>query len=210
MNQTLLILLLAVAAFSMKTVSNTETGYKVGDQATGFTLKNASNSVNGIGMNVTLEDYKNVKGFIVIFTCNHCPFAKAYQDRIIDLHKEYAPKGFPVVAINSNDVTQVPEDSYAEMKKLAKDKSLSYAYLYDETQEIAKTYGASRTPQVYILEKKAAKNYVRYIGAIDDNTYAPADVKEKYVVNALEDLLKNGKVTKDYTRAVGCTIKWKE
>ena len=97
-------------------------GYQVGDEASGFSLKNASNTVNGIGENVGFNDYKNGKGYIIIFTCNHCPFAKAYEDRINALHKVYAPKGFPVIAINSNDTESVPEDSYANMKIRAKEK----------------------------------------------------------------------------------------
>lgn len=185
-------------------------GYSVGDAAIGFDLKNASNTMNGIGENVSLGDYKNAKGYIVIFTCNHCPFAVAYEDRINALHKKYSPKGYPVIAINPNDAEAYPSDSYGEMKTRAKDKSFAFAYLHDATQKIAKAYGATKTPHVYILQKKGEKNYVRYIGAIDDNTYNADEVKETYAENAVDALLKGSKVSKNYTRAVGCSIKWKK
>ena len=123
-------------------------GYAVGDKARDFKLKNVD------GKMVSLSDYKDAKGFIVTFTCNHCPFAIAYQDRIIALHKKYAAKGYPVVAINSNSPDVEPVDSYDNMIVRAKEKQFTFAYLFDETQDIAKAYGAMRTPHVYILSKK--------------------------------------------------------
>src|SRR5689334_10664874 len=114
-------------------------GYNVGDKARDFKLKNVD------GKMVSLADYKDTKGFIVTFTCNHCPFAKAYEDRIIALHNKYASKGYPVVAINPNDKDREPEDSFDNMVIRAKDKKYSFPYLYDESQEIAKAYGATRT-----------------------------------------------------------------
>jgi peroxiredoxin len=184
-------------------------GYNIGDKAIDFSLKNATNNMNGIGKNVSLKDYNNIKGYIVIFTCNHCPFSIAYEDRIIDLHKKYAPEGYPVIAINPNDVNKVPDDSYANMKIRVKEKGFPFAYLFDETQAIAKAYGATKTPHVYILEKRTNDNIVRYIGAIDDNTYEATAVKEKYVENAIDALLNGKSVQKTETRAIGCTIKWK-
>jgi peroxiredoxin len=188
----------------------TETvGYSIGDKAIDFSLKNATNNMNGVGKNVSLKDYNNVKGYIVVFTCNHCPFAIAYEDRIMDLHKKYAPEGYPVIAINPNDVTKVPDDSYANMKTRVKEKGFPFAYLIDETQGIAKAYGATKTPHVYILEKKGNDNIVRYIGAIDDSTYDASAAKEKYVENAIDALLNGKSVEKTETKAIGCTIKWK-
>ena len=185
-------------------------GYEVGDEAIGFKLRNASNTVNGIGEMVSLADYKNGQGYIVIFTCNHCPFSQAYEDKIIELHKKYAPKGYPVIAISSNDAEAIPDDSYANMKIRSKEKGFNFAYLFDETQEIARVYGPTKTPHVYVLEKKGGKKYVRYIGAIDDNTYNVNKVEEKYLENAVGALLKGEKVKKTFTRAVGCSIKWKK
>src|SRR5690606_4664699 len=109
------------------------------------------------------------KGYILIFTCNHCPFAKMYEDRIIDLHNKYAPKGFPVIAINPNDPTIVPDDSFENMQKRAEKKDYPFPYLFDETQSTAKAYGAEKTPHVYVLEKKGNDFYVQYVGAIDNN-----------------------------------------
>jgi peroxiredoxin len=181
-----------------------KTGYTVGDKAIDFKLKNTD------GKFVSLTDYKNAKGYIVIFTCNHCPFAQAYEQRIIDIHKQFAPKGFPVVAINPNDKDRAPEDSYENMVTRAKDKKYPFAYLYDETQEIAKAYGATRTPHVFLLSKTKDGNVVSYIGAIDDNSEEPAAVKEKYLATAINALIAGKPVEKNETKAIGCTIKWKK
>jgi len=206
--KTLLILMVgAISLLSFKTDSIQ--GYDVGATATDFSLKNATDNINGVDKKASLKDYKNAKGFIVIFTCNHCPFSVAYEDRIIELHNKYAKKGYPVIAINPNDETRQPADSYTNMKKRVKDKKFPFAYLYDETQEIATTYGAKRTPHVYILKKEDKKNVVKFIGAIDDKPWAAEDAKVKYVENAVDALLAGKKVTKTKAKAVGCTIKWK-
>lgn len=195
------LLTFALALVAMSFTGNHPGGYKVGDKATDFNLKNVD------GKMVSLEGIKKAKGYIVIFTCNACPYAKAYEDRIIALHNKYEPLGYPVVAINPNDKDVQPADSYDKMKVRAKEKKFPFAYLYDETQEIAKTYGATRTPHVYLLDKDRV---VRYIGAIDDNSEEPDAVKEKYLENAV-DALRNGQdVATKETKAVGCGIKWKK
>ena len=176
-------------------------GYKVGDTAIDFKLKNTD------GKTISLADIKNAKGYIVVFTCNACPYAKAYEDRVIALHNKYAALGYPVVAINSNDKDVQPADSFDKMKERVKEKNISYAYLYDETQEIAKAYGATRTPHVYVLDQNRV---VRYIGAIDDNSESPEAAKEKYVESAVDALLKGQDVGVKETKAVGCGIKWKK
>ncbi|MCC7464681.1 MAG: thioredoxin family protein [Saprospiraceae bacterium] len=195
----LLLFSMAFAAMSFKPAPGN--GYKVGDTARDFSL------VNVKGKQVSLAGIKNAKGYIVVFTCNHCPYAKAYEQRLIDLHKKYAPLGYPVVAINPNDKDVQPQDSYENMKKLAKKKKYPFHYLYDETQEIAKAYGATRTPHVYLLDKDRV---VRYIGAIDDNSEDPAMVKEKYLANAVEALMSGQEVATKETKAIGCGIKWKK
>lgn len=194
----LLLIVLLVSSF------NSDKGYKIGDYATDFSLKNVDGKV------VSMSDYKNVKGIILVFTCNHCPFSKLYEDRIIDLHKKYASKGYPVVALNPNDPVQQPEDSFENMIARAKEKGFPFAYLVDESQKIAATYGATRTPHVYILQKEGQKFKVAYIGAIDDNPKSGADVKKRYVEDAVENLLAGKRVVTNFTKAVGCTIKWKE
>jgi len=183
----------------------TEGGYKVGDKAADFKLKNVDNKM------VAMADYKDAKGIIVVFTCNHCPFAKKYESRIMDLDKKMKPKGFPVVAISPNDPTVEPDDSFENMQKRAKEKSYSFPYLIDETQNVAKEYGATKTPHVYVLGKQKDASYVvKYIGAIDDNCDDASAVKEKYVENAVNNLLAGKPVTPDFTKAIGCGIKWKK
>lgn len=179
-------------------------GYKVGDTARDFSLKNVD------GKQVTLKQFSDARGFIVVFTCNHCPFSKAYESRIIDLDKKYAALGYPVIAINPNDEKIVPEDSYSNMVALAKEKHYPFPYLYDESQEIASTYGASRTPHVFVLQKENDKNIVKYIGAIDNNADDAGKVTAKFVGNAVDALLAGKEVPLAETKAIGCTIKWKQ
>ena len=179
-------------------------GYQVGDAVADFKLKNVD------GKMVALSDYQNAKGFIVVFTCNHCPFAKAYEERIMDLDKKYSGKGYPVVAISPNDKDIVPEDSFEEMQSRAKDKKYSFVYLYDETQKVAKAFGATRTPHIYLLNKEKKGYVVKYIGAIDDNTDDPSAVKTRYVENAMGEIMDGKAVSQNFTKAIGCTIKWKK
>ncbi len=176
-------------------------GYKIGDMATDFSLMNVD------GKKVSLSDYKNAKGFIVIFTCNHCPYAKAYEDRIIALDKKYAGQGYPVIAINPNNPQKQKEDSPELMKVRAKEKGFTFPYLIDEGQKIYPQYGATKTPHVYILQKTAKGNQVKYIGAIDDNFEDESAVRQKYVENAVDALLKGEEVPVKETKAIGCTIK---
>ncbi|MFN8282863.1 MAG: thioredoxin family protein [Chitinophagales bacterium] len=179
-------------------------GYTVGAKAADFKLKNID------GKMVSLADYTSAKGFIITFTCNHCPYAKAYEDRIIALNSKYASLGYPVIAINPNDATQYPDDSYANMQLRTKEKGFSFPYLYDETQEIAKKYGALKTPHVFVVQKVAGKLVVQYIGAIDDNWEDAAAVKEKYVESAVDALLAGKPITVTSTKAIGCGVKWKK
>lgn len=179
-------------------------GLKIGDKAPDFRLKNVD------GKMVSLADYTQAKGFIVIFSCNHCPFVKAYEDRMIALHEKYASKGFPVIAINSNDPEVVPEDSFDKMVERAQQKKFPFVYLFDEGQKIYPLYGAARTPHVYILSKRANDLVVEYIGTIDDNYKDASAVKEKYVENAVDALLSGKKPAVTETKAVGCSIKVKK
>jgi len=179
-------------------------GYGVGDKASDFKLKNVD------GKMISMAEMKDAKGFIVVFTCNHCPFSVAYEDRLIDLHKKYSSKGYPVVAINPNDEGIVPEDSFENMVIRSKEKKFPFVYLQDKTQEIAKAYGASRTPHIYILGRKGKDLVVQYIGAIDDNTDDATAAKNKYVENAMNDILANKPVAVSSTKAIGCSVKYKK
>lgn len=190
-----------VSLMSAFTLVKSDSGYQVGDIATDFSLKNVNNK------KVALADFKEAKGFIVIFTCNHCPYAKAYEDRIIALDKKYKKLGYPVVAINPNNPEVQPADSFELMQERAKEKGFTFPYLFDEGQKIYPQYGATKTPHVYILEKTKAGNVVKYIGAIDDNYSDEAAVKTKYVENAVDALLKKQEVPVKTTKAIGCSIK---
>lgn len=179
------------------------TGYKVGDYVKDFSLKNID------GKMVSLKDYRDAKGAIVIFTCNHCPYAKAYEQRVIALDKMFKDKGYPVIAINPNDPVAVPDDSFENMIKNAREKGFTFPYLMDETQQVSRQFGAARTPHVFVLNKTTKGYEVAYIGAIDDNTEDAGSVTHKYVEDAVNALLEGKSVPVETTKAVGCTIKWK-
>jgi peroxiredoxin len=193
-----------MAAFLLLASFKPEGGVKVGEKAADFKLKNIDGKIVSLSSN-----YKDSKGVIVVFTCNHCPFAKKYEDRIIALDKKYKALGYPVVAIQPNDPAVEGEDSYENMQKRATAKAYGFPYLFDETQATAHAYGATKTPHVFILQKSGADFVVKYIGAIDDNSDDATAVKEKYAENAVDALLAGKAVATTYTKAVGCGIKWK-
>ena len=202
-NLSLIILLAFTCQVKAQKMENSSDhkGYKIGDVATDFKLKNIDNKM------VSLSDYKDAKGYIIIFTCNHCPYAKAYENRIIGLNYKYASKGYPVIAINPNDPKMEPQDSFEGMKQRSKEKGFTFPYLFDEGQKIYPQYGATRTPHVFVLQKENGKNIVRYIGAIDDNYADANDVSHKYVEDAVDALLSNKPVVQVTTVAIGCSIK---
>jgi peroxiredoxin len=175
----------------------------VGKEAPAFSLKNID------GKTVSLDNFKSSKGTIVIFTCNHCPYSKMYEDRIVALDAKFKGQGYPVVAINPNDPTAYPEDSFDQMKKRAKKKGFTFPYLVDETQDIAKAYAATRTPHVYLLENAGGKFIVRYVGAIDDNAQDAGAVGTKFLEDAIAKLSAGQQPDPSQTKAVGCGIKWK-
>jgi peroxiredoxin len=181
--------------------TNNPAGYEIGSIATDFSLKNVDDK------NVSLKDYKDAKGFIVIFTCNHCPYAIAYEDRIIALDKKYKKLGYPVIAINPNNPEKQKDDSFDKMQVRAKEKGFTFPYLFDDGQKIYPQYGATKTPHVYILQKTDKGNVVKYIGAIDDNHSDETAVEQKYVENAVDALLKKQEVKVKTTKAIGCSIK---
>ncbi len=201
MKKLIVFLFIALAGLSFKAADG---GYKVGDTAADFKLKNVN------GKTLSLANYKAAKGFIVVFTCNHCPYAKAYESRIMDLDKQYAGKGYPVIAISPNDPIAEPADSFDNMKKLATQKGYSFPYLIDETQDVTRAYGAKATPHVYVLQKTASGNIVRYIGAIDDDTQNTKQEKIKYVESAVNALISGKQPEVTATKAIGCSIKWKK
>lgn len=200
MKRLLLLLGLALGAFS----ATYSQGYSVGDKAMDFKLKNID------GKFVSLSNFTNAKGFIVVFTCNHCPYAQAYQDRIIDLDKKFKSQGYPVIAINSNDPQIEPADSYQQMVVRAKEKGYTFPYLFDEKQDVYRMYGAKRTPHVFLLQKNGKDLVVKYIGAIDDNYQDPSKVSNAYLANAVSSVLMGHDPNPTVTKAIGCTIKDKQ
>ncbi|GEC79444.1 thioredoxin family protein [Flavobacterium aquatile] len=193
--------IVALLALVVMSFSSLPAGYKVGDKATDFKLKSVD------GKMYSMADYKDAKGFIVVFTCNHCPFAVKYEDRIVALAKKYKSLGYELIAINPNDPAAQPEDSFDLMKVRAKEKGFTFPYLFDEGQKIYPQYGATKTPHVFLLDKSLT---VKYIGAIDDNVDDAAAVKERYLENAIAALEKNQEANPSMTKAIGCSIKVKK
>jgi len=208
-------ILLSISTLMIQAQAGYE-GYEVGDTARDFLLKNVD------GTMISMEKYPDAKGFIVIFTTNHCPYAKAYEDRIIALDKKYKLKGYPVIAINPNDPELTPEDSFENMTVRAKEKGFTFPYLFDAGQKVYREYGAKRTPHVFLLQRQTVESpaengrtkkenvyIVKYIGAIDNNYADASKVDEKYVEMAVDALLAGRNPDPSFTKAIGCTIKYK-
>lgn len=193
-------LVLVLSAFTDNETSVTN-GYDIGDVIEDFTLKNID------GKMVSLSDYKDAKGFILTFTCNTCPFAIAYEDRIIALDKKYAAQGYPVIAINPNNPETKPGDSFKAMQQRAKEKGFTFPYLVDEGQKVYPKFGATKTPHNYVLQKTSKGLVVKYIGSIDDSSRNPNAVTETYLEDAVSALLEGKEIKIKKTKAIGCTIK---
>ena len=194
------IVVLCISAFTV-TKTNRVSGYVIGDIAEDFSLKNVDGKME------SLADYKNAKGFIVTFTCNTCPYAVAYEDRIIALDKKYATKGYPVIAIMPNNITVQPDDNLDAMGQRAKEKGFTFPYLIDKEQKVFPKFGATKTPHVFVLQKTKKGNVVKYIGAIDDNYKSAESVTTKYVEKAVDALLEGKAIEQTETKAIGCSIK---
>ncbi len=175
---------------------------QIGASAPAFELKNVDGSM------VSLAGASGEIGTLVVFTCNHCPFAIAYEERLIALANEFQPKGIKFIAISANDPKLKPEDGYEGMQKKAKEKNLPYPYLINEDGTIASAYGAARTPETFLLDKDGK---VVYTGRIDDNTEVK-DVKTHDLQNALNKLVegKASEIDPKVTAAFGCTIKFRK
>ncbi|MCF8225938.1 MAG: thioredoxin family protein [Bacteroidales bacterium] len=189
----------ALIAFAASMVTNAQ--LEPGDKAVDFKLPNVD------GKMVALSDYAEEKGVILIFTCNPCPFSKAYEQRIIKMHNRFSTIGYPVVAINPNDISLSPDDTMEKMKERASEKEYPFVYLKDNS-EVFKAYGATRTPHVFLLKNNGSGDYtVAFIGAIDNNAMDEKAVSEKYVEQAIISLEQGVKVDPEEVKAVGCTIK---
>ena len=171
----------------------------IGDQATGFRLPGVD------GRTHSLEEFTGKPVLVVVFSCNHCPYVQAYEDRLISIQTDYQPRGVQLIAINSNDDVNYPEDSFDAMVKRAKAKGFNFPYLRDANQEVAKAYGATHTPQLFVFDHGRK---LRYTGKIDDNWQNPGAVKRQYLREAVDALLQGAAPAEAETHAIGCTIKW--
>ncbi|HME19701.1 MAG TPA: thioredoxin family protein [Nitrososphaerales archaeon] len=156
------------------------------------------------GRNHSLATFEDKSVLVVIFSCNHCPYVKDYEGRMVSIQKEYADKGVQFVVINSNDEVSYPEDSFPEMVKRAKERGFNFPYLRDQSQKTVEAYGAVCTPHVFAFD---AKRVLRYRGRIDDSRDA-AKVSSHDLRNALADMTSSREVQVPDTRPFGCSIKW--
>ena len=199
MKSFLLALLLGIS--TLPALAQRASSYTLGETVAPFSLKNVD------GRTISLAEYKSQKGVIIIFTSNHCPFSKAYEDRMLALDRKFGPQGYPVVALLSSDATLYEEDSFENMQVRARTKNYTFPYLQDETQAVAKAFGATRTPQVYILKRIGDRFTVEYIGSIDDSPQDAAHVQRAYVDEAVTSLLAGKPIITPLTKAIGCAIK---
>ncbi len=169
-----------------------------------FSLKNVD------GKLFSLKDYPKAKGFIIVFTCNHCPYAKQYPTRLNELNKKYKPLGVPLIAISSADTVNYEDDSFIKMAEKAKKEHFNFPYLFDAEQKVAKYFAAKKTPHAFVIWKEAGKWVVKYNGAIDDNALHPELVKNKYVADAVDALLSGKEVATKETRSIGCQINFRK
>lgn len=194
-------ILLLLPFFFLSLFNTNVDGYDIGDTVTDFELLNIDGNM------VSMADFPEAKGFVVVFTCNHCPYAVFYEDRLVDMQNTYSEMGYQVIAINPNDPEVKPEDSVDNMKIRAAEKGFNFPYLFDEGQRIYPQFGATKTPHVFLLD---ASHVVRYIGAIDDNPQDASAVKVNYVSNAIAALEAGTDPDPSSTKAIGCSIKKKK
>ena len=158
------------------------------------------------GKTKTLADVKGKAGTLVVFTCNHCPFVKAWQDCMVQIANDGVKKDIGVVFVNANDPATVPEDDFDHMKKLGEEKGYAFPYVVDENSAVARSFGASRTPEAFLFN---GEGKLIYHGTIDDSTYDAAKVTKSYLKNAVDALLAGKTVPEPETKSVGCSIKFR-
>ena len=173
---------------------------EIGDNAIPFSLPGVDEET------YSLSAYQDKEAVVVIFTCNHCPYARVWEDRIISIQNDYADQGVQVLAINANDADKYPNDGFPQMRQRAEEKDFTFPYLRDESQEVTVAYGAERTPEIFLFD---GDRKLAYHGTVDDNYDDPNAVREHYLRGAIEAVLAGDKPSTSQTRPVGCTIKWK-
>jgi peroxiredoxin len=158
----------------------------------------------------SLEDYKEKRILTIVFSCNHCPYVQAYEERMIAFQNAYGGKGVQLIAINSNETKNYPEDNFDEMVRRAKAKGFNFPYLRDDDQSVASAYGASHTPEFFLFAASGKGTYnLQYHGKMDDNYQNPSAVKRKFLLEAVDAILADKPVADAETHSIGCTIKWK-
>jgi peroxiredoxin len=173
---------------------------KLGDSAPYFSLRGTDGRIHSIA------DFAGAPAMVVIFTCNHCPYAQAYEQRIVELAKEFQPLGAKFVAVCANDANGYPEDDFPQMVEKAKTLNLPFPYLHDENQVMAQAYDAACTPEVYLFDRE---HRLQYHGRIDDNYREPSQVTRQDLKEALASVLEGQTPQLQLTPAIGCSIKWK-
>ncbi|MBP9774010.1 MAG: thioredoxin family protein [Candidatus Peribacteraceae bacterium] len=184
----------------MVLINDNSTTLNIGDAMPDFSLPATDDSLVDSGS-------INAQVMAIIFTCNHCPYAKAYEDRLAELGHQFKNKSVQCVLINSNDAVAYPDDSFEEMKKLAENKAFPFPYCFDETQEIAKAYGALCTPHCFVFDRQRT---LQYKGRIDDSWKDVSQVKERNLFDAIDALVQGKTPPKSEVNAIGCSIKWRK
>ena len=174
---------------------------KIGSPMPGFRLKGTDEKY------YPDSAFDDKKILVVIFSCNHCPYVQAYEERMKEIQEEFGNKGVQVIAINSNDESGYPEDSFENMKIRAEQREFNFPYLRDEDQSAAEAFDASHTPEIYVFD---SERKLAYHGKIDDNWKEPDKVKTKYLSDAINQLLTGEQISIPETYSIGCTIKWKK
>ncbi|MDF2191317.1 thioredoxin family protein [Paraflavitalea sp. CAU 1676] len=197
--------LIVVLLLGLSTITNAQTAtITPGTKAPEFELKNVD------GKTVSFKKFGNVKGYIVVFTCNTCPYAKAYEQRIIELNTKYTPLGFPVIAINPNDPEVSPGDSYEKMAERAKSNKYEFPYLFDEGQKITAAYGAKNTPHIFLVKHTKDGNIISYTGSIDNDPENNKADKTNYLEHAIAAVTSGKDPELAITKAIGCTVRRKK
>jgi peroxiredoxin len=179
----------------------TDAGKKV---VSDFVLQNVD------GRTVSTKDYKDAKGFVVVFTCIHCPFAKLYHERLNQLNAKYSKLHVPLLLINSSDTIMFANESLPNMAKVAREKKYASPYLFDPSQAVAKNFKAEKTPHAFVIWKENSQWVIKYSGAIDDNGAHPELVKTPYIANAIDELISGKPVSIAEGYSIGCAIHYRK
>lgn len=179
-----------------------QVGYKVGDKINNFTLTNVIDNAQ-----VSLSDYLKYKGVVLVFTSPSCPFAKLYEDRLLKLANEFGTRDVKFIFVNPNNPQTNPEDNESEMVKRAKSKNYTFPYLVDNGQQLCGSFGATKTPEAFLLKNINGSFVLQYKGAIDDNPQVATDVSNNYLRDAIGSMTSNAAIKVTEKRAAGCMIK---